>query len=113
MINDENINRQIEDAFNSIGGIKRATPKPYLLTRINARLSNRVKNFWDNAAIFMSRPAVVILGLCLILAINLAVILQNKSSGNNTVEHTVNVTADEDEYSTTFVTIDNIENPEP
>ena len=114
MINDENINRQIEAAFNSIGGIKRATPKPYLLTRINARLSNQVKSFWDNAAIFMSRPAIVILGLCLILAINLAVILQNKSSGNNTVaEHTVNAVADEDEYSTTFVTIDNIENPEP
>ena len=112
MINDENINRRIEEALNSIDGIKRATPKAYLLTRINARLGNQAKNFWDNAAIFMSRPAVMVLGLCLILTINITVILQNKSSANNTVaERTVNTVADEDEYSTTFVTIDNIETP--
>lgn len=112
MINDENINRQIEEVLNSFDGIKRASPKPYLLTRINARLGNQAKNFWDNAAIFMSRPVVMVLGLCLILTINLTVFLQNKSSANNTVaERTVNTVVEEDEYSTTFATIDNIETP--
>lgn len=112
MINDENIDRRIEKAFDSIDGIQRAIPKPYLLTRINARLGKDVKNFWDTAAIFMSRPAVMALGLCLIAAINVVVILQNKSSAGNTVaEHSINTMAEEDDYSTTFATIDNIENP--
>lgn len=112
MINDENIDRQIEKAFDSIDGIQRAIPKPYLLTRIHARLGKNVKNFWDNAAIFMSRPAVMALGLCLIAAINVVVILQNKSSAGNTIaEHSINTMAEEDDYATTFATIDNIENP--
>ena len=112
MKNNENIDRKIEAAFNSIDCIKRAIPKPFLLTRINARLGNQAKNFWDNAALFMSRPVVMVSGLCLILTINLTVLLQNKSSANNTVaERTVNTVAEEDEYSTTFATIDNIETP--
>lgn len=112
MKNDENTERQIAEALNSIGAIKRATPKPYLLTRINARLNNQEKSVWENAAIFISRPAVMVLGLCLIIAINLSVILTNKSSKNNAVAER-SVTSIVDEYSTTFATIDNIENPEP
>lgn len=112
MTDDENIDRQIEKAFDSIDGIQRAIAKPYLLTRINARLGKEVKNFWDTAAIFMSRPAMMPLGLCLIATINVVVILQNKSAAANTVaEHTVNTMAEEDDYATTFATIDNIENP--
>ena len=114
MINDENINRQIEDTLNSIGEIKRASPKPYLLTRINARLNNQVKSFWEGVAVFISRPAVLILGLCLILAANISVLLQNKSSSINTAtERSINSVTDEDEYSTSFATIDNFENSEP
>ena len=112
MKNNENIDGKIEAAFNSIDNIKRATPNTYLLTRINARLGNQAKSFWDNAALFMSRPVVMVLGLCLILTINLTVLLQNKSSAYNTVaERTLNTVAEEDEYITTFATIDNIETP--
>lgn len=112
MIDDENIDCQIEKAFDSIDGIQRAIAKPYLLTRINARLGKEVKNFWDTTAIFMSRPAVMVLSLCLIVTINVTVILQNKSSAGNTVaERTMSTMAEEDSYATTFGTIDNIENP--
>ena len=70
------------------------------------------KSFWDTTALYISRPLVMVLSLCLILAINLVVIIQNKSSTNNVVApHTLNVLADEDGYSTTFVTIETIENP--
>ena len=68
MENDKNIERQIEDALNSINGINKATPKPYLLTRINTRLSNPVKSSWENVAVFISRPSVMALGLCLVFA---------------------------------------------
>jgi len=112
MKNDENIERQIEAALNSIGSMQRATPKPYLFTRINARLNKQEKSIWENAAAFISRPAVMAISLCLILTVNISVLIINKSSTNNTTnESAVNITSDEDEYSTTFVTIDNIENP--
>lgn len=114
MINDQNIDRQIEKAIDSIDGIKRAIPKPYLLTRINARLGKDVKSIWDTVALFISRPALMVLGLCLIAAINIVVILQNRSSaGNRVAEHTINSMAEEDDFSATFATIDNIENPQP
>ena len=112
MLNNKNTDSNIDAAFNSIDGIKRATPTPYLLTRINARLNIDAKSFWVTTALFISRPLVMVLSLCLILAINLVVIVQNKSSTNNVVTpHTLNVMADEDGYSTTFVTIETIENP--
>jgi hypothetical protein len=114
MKNDENTAHKIEEAFNSIVAIQRATPKPYLLTRINTRLSNQVQSTWEKVALFISRPALMVLGVCLILAINISVILVNNSSKNNAVaERAANTIADEDEYSTTIATIDNIETPEP
>ena len=111
MENDKNIDRQIEDALNSIDGINKATPKPYLLTRINVRLNNPVKSNWENAAVFISRPSVMTLGLCLVLAVNVGVILLNTSSTNKTVVERSASIPDEDESSATFVSIDNIENP--
>ena len=114
MKNDENIDRQIEEALNSIGEIKRTSPKPYLLTRINARLNIQVKNFWEGVAVFISRPAVLVLGLCIILTANISVLLLNKSSLiNSATERSINSISDEDEYSTSFATIDNFENSEP
>ena len=67
MKNNENIDRKIEAAFNSIDNIKRATPKIFLLTRINARLGNQAKSFWDNAALFMSRPVVMVSELFIVV----------------------------------------------
>ncbi len=114
MTNNEKIDRQIEEAFNSIDKIKKATATPYLLTRINARLSNHPKNFWEITAVFISRPAVLVVGLCLILVVNISVLLLNKSySVNTATERLINSVDDEDEYSTTFATNDNFENPEP
>ena len=110
MENDKNIERQIEDALNSINGINKATPKPYLLTRINARLNNPVKSNWENASVFISRPSVMALGLCLVLAVNAGVILLNTSLNKTVAERSATIT-DEDESSATFVSIDNIENP--
>lgn len=108
MKNDKNIQLRVEEALNSVDGIKRASPRPYLLTRINARLNRRAKTNWDKAAVFMSRPAVMVAGICLVLAINISVVLLNTPTSNNTVaERSANVGTDEDETSTSFATIDN------
>lgn len=108
MKNDKNIQLQVEEALNSVDGIQKASPKPYLLTRINARLNRQAKTNWEKAAVFISRPAVMVAGVCLVLAINISVVLLNNSASNNTVaEHSANVGSDEDEAYTSFATIDN------
>lgn len=112
MENNENLDHRIEAAFKSINEIKRATPKPYLLTRINARIDTQLKSVWEITASFITRPLVLVMGLCLLITINVLVIIVNKSSKNNTVtERSVVSTMYDEEYTTSFATIDNIENP--
>ena len=107
-----NLEERVERALNSLEHINRATPKPYLLTRINAKASTRARNIWESAATFISKPAVAIIGLCLIILINISVILKNKIQINTLAEHTVTTTVTEDEeYASTFVINENIINP--
>ncbi|MBC7423476.1 MAG: hypothetical protein H7334_08505 [Ferruginibacter sp.] len=110
MKNKEDINQKIDAAFNSLNNIKRASPKPYLLTRINARLDKEVKSIWETIAIYISRPLVMVLGLCLIIIINVSVILTNKSSSISAAERSVS-SVDDEENNVTFATIDNADIP--
>ena len=110
MKNKEDINQKIDAAFNSLNNIQRASPKPYLLTRINARLDKEVKSIWETMAIYISRPLVMVLGLCLIIIINVSVVLTNKSSSISAAERSVS-SVDDEENNVTFATIDNADIP--
>lgn len=110
MKDNEDINQKIDAAFNSLNNIQRASPKPYLLTRINARLDKEVKSIWETMAIYISRPLVMVLGLCLIIIINVSVVLVNKSSSISIAERSVNA-IDDEENNATFATIDNTDTP--
>lgn len=105
--NDKNIENQIEEALKSFDNIQRASPNPYLLTRINARLNGR--NIWEKTAFFISRPSVMALGLSLIITINLTVILN--SSKNKLNEYSITTISEEEEYAIPFVTIEINETP--
>ena len=108
MKDNKNADEYVEQALNSIEGISRATPKPYLLTRIHARLESQTKNWWETAAYFISRPAVVAGSLFLLIAMNVAVVLVNNATTDNSVSDRQTT----DEYTSAFATIDNIENPD-
>lgn len=109
--NDKNITDRIEETLNSFDNIQRASPKPFLLTSINAKLNNKAKNIWEKTAFFISRPAVMLFGLSLITAINLSVILVNNSSKNKVNENSIISLSEEEEYGIPFVTIENNETP--
>jgi hypothetical protein len=111
MNNNEHIEQMSDDALNSVDGIARATAKPYLLTRINARMSNTPETAWERAGRFIARPAVVVAGLCLVIGINVITITVNRSvSSVNTVAEQQ---AAPDEFSNTVATLYDIENNEP
>jgi hypothetical protein len=105
----EHINKLIEDALNSVDDIRRAEAKPYLLTRINARMSRATESAWESAGRFIARPLVVIAGFCMIIGINVLVIAANNTtaSSNSTVAEQ---SMAPDDFSNTVATLYDIEN---
>ena len=108
----EQINKLIEEALNSVDNISRAEAKPYLLTRINARMRKGTESTWEKAGWFIGRPAVAFTGLCLVLLINVMVIVINNTSDTTTVAEQ-SVQTQTDEFSYTVATIYDNENTQP
>lgn len=108
----EQINKLIEEALDSVDNINRATPKPYLLTRINARMNKGAESVWEKAGWFICRPAVAFTGLCMIVLINtMAIVLNNPADQVTVSEQPVQTPADE--FSYTVATIYDFENTQP
>jgi hypothetical protein len=111
MKNNKKVEAEIEAALNSLDDIKRAAPAPYLLTRIHARLGSPVTNTWESIAAFISRPSVMVAGLCLLITINISVLFYKNYTPSNTVtERSLTISADEEDEYNNLATIDNIEN---
>lgn len=105
----KNIDKLIEETLDSVNDIKRAEAKPFLLTRINARMNNGSASVWEKAVWIISRPAVAFAGLCLILLINVMAMMNTADA-----KRTDNITQSPDEYAYTSVsTIYDIENTQP
>lgn len=112
MNNKDNIEKKIGDAMSSLDGSTRAAVRPFLMTRINARMSGRRESAWERAGKILTRPAYVIAGLCLLVGINLAVVLLSTPDARdmNTVADQVQNGADD--YSSSVATLYYIENTE-
>lgn len=100
----ENINKLVEEALNSVDDAQPAEPKPFLLTRIHARMNRTTESVWEKASWFITRPAVAFTGLCMIILLNVMVVMFNKSTDSSSfAEQTTQMQADE--FSYTAVTI--------
>ena len=51
---EEFIHKKIDAAMRSIDNIKRASPRPYLFTRLEARMQNE-KNIWTKVIVICSK----------------------------------------------------------
>ncbi len=112
MNKNEHIDKLIEDALSSVDDATRAEPRPYLLTRINARMSKGASSVWEKAGWLITRPAVAFTGLCMIVLLNVLVVMNNKSPDSaTTAELTAQNQADELSYTT--ATIYDIDNTQP
>ena len=112
MNSNENINKLIDEALSSVDDIKRAAAKPFLLTRIYARMNKGAESFWEKAGWFIGRPVVAFAGLCLIILINVMVVMFNGSANSDTVTEQIAQTP-ADEFSYTVATIYDNENTQP
>ena len=109
----EKINQLIDQAINSTDGTARATPPPFLLTRINARLNKSTANSWEKISWFIGRPSIAIAGLAMLMLVNVLAIVYNKTEPVSTAtEQSSQENLDEFSY-TAATTIYDIDNTEP
>jgi hypothetical protein len=113
MNNKQQLEQQVEAALNALDGATSATPKPFLLTRISARLLAKQESIWDKSLYFISRPAIAFAAVCIVIIVNIFAIA-NDDTANATVTDEVQYiyTLDDDDIASNTAIIDN-ENIEP
>ncbi|MBN8863746.1 MAG: hypothetical protein J0H92_10260 [Sphingobacteriales bacterium] len=93
------IEQRIGRALESLDGMKRAQPAPWFYTRLRARLErDEPVTVWEHIGSFLSRPAVVVAGLCVILVANVTILLKQPAAatiGPNTVAQSETVVESE------------------
>ena len=103
----------VEEAFNSVNNIERASPKPFLLSRVNSRLhKKKSSSWWENAALLIGRPGIVIPGLAMLMVINLTAVIFYASEPAVAISEQ-SFQASSDEFTYTAATIYDNENLEP
>jgi hypothetical protein len=109
----QQFNERVEDTLNSLDGATSAMPKPFLLTRINARLHAKQESIWDKYLYFISRPAIAFAAVCMVIAINIFAITNgNKANNIATDDMQSTYMLDDDDVASNTIIIDN-ENVEP
>ncbi|UAY51944.1 hypothetical protein [Ferruginibacter albus] len=78
-----NIQSKIDVTLDSVNDAVRAEPKPFLFTRIMARLEEVKETYWERIGKLFSRPSIAIVGLSLMLVLNAAVIFININRAKN------------------------------
>lgn len=110
----KHIDKMAEDALSGFDGAGRATPKPYLITRIKARMEKQKEDAMGKSGSFILKPAFVIAGLCFVIGINAIVMAYNNNTPDDIESFAVNEqVSSADEFGTTIATLYDIENNEP
>ena len=105
---DKFVHKKIDEVMHSIDSIHRASPRPFLFTRLDAGMQTE-KNFWVSFSSFVARPVVVFACICFVLIIN-AMVIFLLNSPVNTLAQQGNELAIADEYSQLNSTLFEFEN---
>lgn len=73
----QQVEKRVEEAMNSLDGIQRATANPFMFTRIAERMRQR-NSPWEKAASFIARPVFAMAMVILFLAANFYVATKEK-----------------------------------
>jgi hypothetical protein len=109
----QSIDQFVEEAFDSINNIERASVKPFLLSRVNNRMfMEKGNSWWENVALLIGKPSFAIPGLAMLMLINLTtVILYATEPSASMSEQTIQASSEEFAYS--IASIYDNENLEP
>ncbi len=105
--------KNIEEILNSLNNINRASPAPFLLTRIQARMNNQSSpaNLWSKLAGFISKPSVAMAAIVILLLLNITAITVRKQQGQKS--SVTQSFSERDEFAITSVNMYDPEIAEP
>lgn len=102
--------QKIQRTLDSLDGMQRASAGPFFYTRVSAALQKQRVTAWDRISNLISRPVVAIATVCVVLAVNMAVIV-DQSAGSAVSSDPADL-AVVDEYTIATAGIYDYENPE-
>jgi hypothetical protein len=107
----ESLNKKIDEVLNSADGIQPAVPRPFLFTRIEARMQTE-KNIWSRVSSFVARPIVAFACVFTIIVINAGVLWFSDISDTLGSQQGPEIAA-ADEYNQVNYTLYDFENAKP
>jgi hypothetical protein len=102
------IQRKIDEAMDSIVGINRAMPTPFLYTRLSARISKRENSYWERLSQVITRPAFAVITVSMVLMLNLFVAI-NESSATTPKPNVSEMATIDDLGANSFYDIENVQ----
>jgi len=106
MVNKPFSEKNIQEALNSLDGIKKTEPQPFFYTRLQARITRKERNIWDNITGVIARPSVAICSVLIVILINMAVVL-NQTPIKILPDQTDIAILDEYKHSISFYDLEN------
>jgi len=103
MKNKQDIQDAVDKTMDSLDGLQRAMPRPFLFTRIKARLVREEKSFWSRALDFIGRPAVAMATVVIAVIINATVFFEFQSEPAQNAQDEEQVFASEYNLSTNTI----------
>jgi hypothetical protein len=80
MINRNDIEKLVNETIDSFDGLQKAEPKPFMFTRIMARMNRKDETILEKIVSLVSRPVVAFATVILFLAINAFVLFSISGS---------------------------------
>ena len=107
--------QKIEEILNSLDGCGPATPAPYLLTRVMAKMagSSEVQNVWSKLLNVITQPTIALGGLILIVMLNVFVYISYDDSNNLNTATAIKTSAANEDFVGSMTSIYEVENIEP
>ena len=107
--------QKIEEILNSLDGCGPATPAPYLLTRVMAKMagSSEVQNVWSKLLNVITQPTIALGGLILIVMLNVFVYISYDDSNNLNTATAIKTSIANEDFVATMSGIYEVENIEP
>ena len=97
MTSKEKIQQEIEQTLQCLDGVKRAEANPFLFTRIQARMAKK-DSAWERTFSFISKPAIAMAIVLLVMAVNGWALL-GSNSNSNAISDSANVSELANEYN--------------
>lgn len=104
---------KIDAALQSINVLAKASPQPYLLTRINARMNNATtETVWSQIAFYLKKPLVSGAAILLLLFLNF-IVIKNINEHSEKENIAKNAASQKDDFAINVSVLYDVENLEP